>query len=308
MTLRGLWARLWSQLSRRSHLVMVVPALALYVTFVLYPIAQGVVYSLYESSGFGLTKFVGLYNYRRILTVPPLSTAFFNALGNNVVLFLVNTGTKLLLATCLAVLIYRCQRGGGFYKAVYFIPVTLSTVVVGYLWGLLLNPAWGPINQALRQLGLGTLARPWLGDMDIALYVVAMVGVWKNLGFFTLIVLAGLLAIPEDSYEAARIDGASGLRLHRHITIPLLYPTFLVLIVLNFIGSFEAFDLVYALTGPEGGPYYSTDVLGAFFYRTAFQSFGGFGLGAAIATLTFLIVFPVSAALNHFRRRLQEGI
>lgn len=291
-----------------SYLLFLLPGLILYLTFFLFPILQGVKYSLYDTGIMGLGDFVGLENYKRILFMPPLNKTFYNALQNNVVFFIYNTVVKIFGATLFAVMLNSLRRGSQFYKTFFFIPVTLSTVVVGYLWGLLLNPSWGPINQVLRVLGLSVLEQNWLGDPSIALYTVASVGIWKSLGFFMLIVLSGIISIPEDYYEAARIDGASAFRMHWSITLPLLKPTMLVLVILNFVGSFESFDLIYALTGPEGGPYYSTDVLGAFFYRTAFSSLGGFGLGATIATLIFLIVFPISGLLNVCRRKLQESI
>jgi raffinose/stachyose/melibiose transport system permease protein len=189
-------------------------------------------------------------------------------------------------------------------------PNTLSVVVVGFLWNLLLNPQFGAVNSVLRSVGLDSLARPWLGDPDFALPSIVAVNAWSNMGFPILIFLAAILGVPSDLTEAARLDGASELRIIWSIVLPLLLPTLITLVVLNFIASVNTFELVFAMAGSEGGPFFATDVLGTLFYRMAFGGVGGIyagaGLGgaAALATLMLLIVLPVSVFVIIYQRRV----
>jgi raffinose/stachyose/melibiose transport system permease protein len=207
-----------------------------------------------------------------------------------------------------AVILSRNLPGTGLYKTLYFMPNTLSVVIVGFLWNLLLNPQFGPVNQFLRAIHLGSLARPWLGDPSLALPTIVAVSAWAHMGFPILVFLAAMIEIPAELLEAARIDGASELRVFASIVLPLLRPVMVTLVALNFIGSFNAFELLFAMEGASGGPFLATDVLGTFFYRVAFGGMGatltGMGLGAAIATLMFLIVLPVSVLVIALQRRL----
>ena len=190
----------------------------------------------------------------------------------------------------------------------FFIPNTLSVVIVGFLWNLLLNPQWGALDQLLRAMHLDALARPWLGDPVLALPSIVAVGAWARMGFPILVFLAAILDIPSDLLEAARIDGATEWGVIRHIVLPLLRPVILTLIALDFIGAFNAFELIFAMEGQAGGPFLATDVLGTFFYRIAFGGMGatftGMGLGAAVATIMFLVVLPVSVLVIVAQRRV----
>jgi len=188
----------------------------------------------------------------------------------------------------------------------------LLVVVIGFLWNLLLNPQFGALNAVLRGVGLDSLARPWLGDPNLALPSIVAVSAWANLGFPILIFLAAILGIPSDLIEAARLDGASELRVIGSIVLPLLWPTLITLIVLNFIASINSFELIFAMEGAEGGPFFATDVLGTLFYRMAFGGAGGtyagLGLGAAaaVATLMLVVVLPVSLFVIIFQRRVSH--
>lgn len=286
------------------------PALIVYTVFMVYPLLSSFGYSLFQWNGYIRGGFAGLSNYARILFEDPYRVRFFGALKHNVFFFIVTFTIQSTLGLFLAVMLRRGTRFRKLCQVVYFAPYTLSLVVVGFLWLLLLNPTWGQVNKLMATVGLGQLTRPWLGDMSTALPAVILVNAWRWLGFPIVVFLAGLQGIPEELHEAASVDGASPWRVFRHITLPLLVPTLGMMTILTFIYDFNAFELTFIMQGSSGSPYYSTDLLGTFFYRTAFGDsttggeVGQVGLGSAIAVLMFLIVCAASAAgIRAIRRR-----
>lgn len=300
-------------LKQHSYLLMLVPGLAMYLAFIIWPFANTIRVSFYNWSGLGpLDEFVGLGNYTNLFNRAPINRQFSNALSNTAQVFLLSTVLSTFVGLMFALILSRKIPGSRFYQALYFMPNTLSVVVVGFLWNLLLNPQFGAVNAVLRSIGLDSLARPWLGDPDFALPSIVAVSAWANMGFPVLIFLAAILGIPSDLLEAARLDGASELRVIASIVIPLLWPTLITLIVLNFIASVNTFELVFAMAGSEGGPFFATDVLGTLFYRMAFGGVGGVyagtGLGgaAALATLMLVVVLPVSIFVIIYQRKVSH--
>lgn len=284
------------------------PALVVYVMFVIYPIFAAFRYSLYEWKGLTQGAFVGLVNFAKLFGIEPFHSMFWNAFRHNLLYFIVEMIVQNGLAFLLAFILYRKVRGTQFFKMVYFFPRLLSVIVVGFLWKLILNPNYGALNTILTKLGLAEWAKPWLGDPDTALLSIILVNCWFGIGFAVLIFLAGLQSIPEEIVEAARIDGASGLVLLRKMIVPMCMPAITIMTVLTFIQSFEAFELVYAMQGSMGEPFYSTDTMSVYFYRLAFGSSGGgdtvsIGLGSALAVVIFLIVASVSAIFLYLMRR-----
>ena len=305
--------RVVRELRRLSSLWMVLPALALYLTFVVYPVIQSFAISFYDWNGLGpMQHFVGLENYRRILTVPVWADRFWPALGHNLFVFAFGVATLQGGALCFALLLwFRDRRVAGVFRGLYLIPWAVAPAVVATLGQLILHPEYGAFNMALRAIGLGGLERPWLGDPHLALPAVILLGNWQVLGFNVVIYLAALNAIPREIIEQARIDGAGTARLLYRIVLPLLRTTTITLIGLGVIFSFSYFEFVYLVTGPSAGPFYSTDVLATFFYRTTFGgNFGAgasFGMGAAIAVLMLLLVVPSSLAVVKLRSRFDVG-
>jgi raffinose/stachyose/melibiose transport system permease protein len=182
--------------------------------------------------------------------------------------------------------------------------------VIGYLWTLLLSPTFGPVNALLRQLGLGSLAVPWLGDPSTALWVVVLVSAWQWVGFPVLLYGAALGGVPEELSEAARVDGAGHWQTFRSITFPLLVPAIGTVSVLTFIFAMEAFALPYALGGSTGNPAGATDFMSLLFYRTAFEngSTNAIGSSSAIATLLFAVIFGGAVLATRVLRRTEAGI
>ncbi|HZG17643.1 MAG TPA: sugar ABC transporter permease [Candidatus Bathyarchaeia archaeon] len=296
--------------SKRSWLIHLfpLPALILYLMFVLYPLFSAFTYSLYDWKGIAKGAFVGLDNFTTLFTQDPFNEMFWRAIQHNLIYFVIEMIVQNGLGFLLAYIIYRKIRGAELLKAAYFLPRLLSVIIVGFLWKLILNPNFGALNTILSKLGLESWAKPWLGDPDTALYAIILVNCWFGIGFAVLVFLAGLQSIPAELIEAARLDGANRFRLLRSVILPLCMPSITIMSVLTFIQAFEAFELVYAMQGSMGEPVYSTDTLAVYFYRLAFGGGGGtdtvaIGLGSALAVVLFLIVASVSAISLYLLRK-----
>lgn len=293
----------------RTLAVFLLPALLLYLTFMIIPLAQALVFSLFEWRGTVRGDFIGLDNFRQLFTRFPLSEQLPNALRNNTLFFV---GTMLFQNTfglLLAVLLHRSRWGKSLFRTIYTMPYLFAPLVVGYLWSLILNPTFGPVNALLRAAGLEQFALAWLGDPSTALPTVIIVNAWQWVGFPLLLFGAALAAIPDDYAEAAYVDGAGAWRAFFHVTLPMMVPVIGTVTVLTFIGNFNVFGLVWAMGGVEGGPVGSTDVLGLLFYRTAFR--GGvdaFGVASALAVIMFVIILGISLLFRRGFRRLEEGL
>ncbi|MGH1565194.1 carbohydrate ABC transporter permease [Mumia sp. DW29H23] len=290
--------------SRGWILVFCTPAFALYTVFVVAPLVTAFVYGLFTWNGTQPSGFVGVDNYREILTRYPVNEQIATALWHNVVFFL---GTMLIQNTIglgLALLLFRNPWGKRLFQTLFSMPFLISPLIVGYLWSLLLSPTFGPINAILEGVGLESWARPWLGEPGTALPVLVLVNAWQWVGGPVLIFGAALGGIPRELEEAASLDGASAARTFWSVRLPLLMPAVGVITVLTFIGCFNIFDLPYALGGSGGGPAGSMDVLGLLFYRTAFE--GGtnaIGESSALAVLIFVLIFGIAIGLERVLRR-----
>jgi raffinose/stachyose/melibiose transport system permease protein len=298
--------------SRRLWLAFfLTPALALFALFVTYPILSALAYSLYAWEGIGRRGFIGIGNFIRLFQTFPYPRLLVNAFWHNVIVFVVTMVVQNMVALGLALLLGRGPWGARGYRVIFFLPVTLSLVIVGFMWALFLNPVFGVVNKALGAAGLGGLARPWLGEPSTALVTLTLINAWRWLGFPTLVFLAGINAVPDDYLEAARIDGAGEWEVIRRIIIPLLAPAVTVIVTLTFIGSFNWFELPYVVQGVAGPPNRATDVLGLLFFRTAFgevdTGLQDIGIGSAIAVLMFVLLATVSTlGALYLRRREVE--
>lgn len=298
--------------TRNGHLlIFLAPALIIYGAFMAYPLISSLSYSLFEWDGFIRRGFAGISNFVTVLTRWPYNERFFGALGHNALFFVLTFALQTTLGLLVAVLLARKMRGSAFFQAAYFLPHTLSLVVVAFLWRMLLNPTWGAVAQGLRRVGLGDWVRPWLGQSDTALLAVIFVNAWAWLGFPILVYLAALQAIPKEFEEASLVDGANRWQIFRYVTFPLLLPSLAMVTILTFIWDFNAFELVFVMQGASGPPAYATDLLATFFYRTAFgdPTTGGepgqIGIAAAIGVLMLLLIGVVSAFGVRFTQRSQ---
>lgn len=271
----------------------ILPALLFYVFFMAYPLVDSVRLSFF-TGGVGNRTFVGFDNYVKLFTDPVVGATYRNALFNTVIFFCIHMLVQNVLGITFAnLLTKKGMKGVHFYQTVIFIPVTFAILVTGYLWKLLLNPVWA--GGTLSALGLDFLAKPWLGQKSTALICVALVSCWQWVGMPTMMFLAGMQNISDDLIEAAQIDGATESKVFWHIKLPLLKPVIGMTAILTFVGNFNAFDVVFAMETANGAPGYATDLLGTLFYRTGIAGqhpvgIPDAGLGAAIATITFLIL------------------
>ncbi len=281
----------------RYIFIFILPPLTLYSLFVIYPLIGSLIISFYKWPGVGPMTFIGFDNFKSLFA-GYFSSQLWNAFSHNIIFFFFTSMLELGLGFFIALIIASNIRGGNYFKTIIYIPNMIPMILVGFLWGLFLNPQIGFVNEFLKIIGLGSLAQPWLGSMSLAFPTVIAVNIWRNLGFYVLVLLAAILNIPNELLEAAYIDGASAWNAVWKIIFPLSFSTFRTLLLLLFIWSFNVFDIVYALEGAQGGPSGATDVLGTLFYRTAFGGLGsgatGMGLGAAVTVFIFAIIFPVS--------------
>ena len=273
----------------RNLLLFVLPALAVYLVFAVLPLATSIVMSFFQTNGAAGDTFVGLANYQRLFTHPTISARFWNALLNNMQYFAIHLIVEVPMGLLLAALLTsgKLARSEGIYRTLLFIPATLSVVIVGFVWRLIINPLWGLVGF------------PLLGTESTALTTISLMSVWQYFGIPMVFLYSALLAVPNELVEAANIDGAGGWTTFWKIKFPLIAPQFGLIAILTYIWTFNGFDLVFALNGSAPGPNYSTDILGTYFYRTFFGSSGQLAdldLGAAVATVIFLTVLLVTAA------------
>ena len=288
------------------------PALLLFTAFVAYPVLTAMAYAFGRWDGIVRAGFAGLDNFHRLFTQYPYRERMTSAFWHNVWTFLLTMIVQNAPAMLFAVLLAGRAWGVRIYRAVFFMPVVLSLVVVGFLWQLFLNPVWGAVNKLLALAGLGALARPWLGDPHTALVALVLVNAWRWVGFPTIVFLAGIQAVPEDYLEAARLDGAGPGTIFRRIVLPLLAAQVNIIVILTFIGAFNWFELPYVMEGVTGEPFHSTDVLGLLFYRSAFGAVDtgnpDVGLGSAIAVVMFALILVTSGlGAVYLRRREIEA-
>lgn len=273
----------------RNLILFVLPALAVYVAFSVYPLISSVILSLFDSDDKDAgSRFVGLDNFVFLFTNASTSERFWNALGNNVQFFLIHLVVEVPVGLLMAALLTSgvLRRSTGVYRTLLFIPATLSVVIVGFIWRLIISPLWGVVDF------------PLLGNELTALPTISLMSVWQYVGIPMIFLYTALLAIPHDILEASCIDGAGQWTQFWRIKFPLIAPQFGLIAILTYIWTFNGFDIVYALNGSAPGPNYSTDILGTLFYRTFFGSSGqvaDLDLGATVATVIFFIILITTA-------------
>lgn len=269
------------------------PAALVFLVFFLIPTVLAFYFSLTRWTLFNAT-FIGLDNYTAFLGDERLMAG----LRNTLIYAVVTSGLKVVIGLPLAVLLTSSIRLKGLFRAIIFFPVLVSTVAVGITFATLMQPSIGLINTALGTLGL---PQPhWLGDPTLALYSVALVDVWKGVGLAMVIFIAGILSIPTDYFEAARLEGGTWVKF-RHIILPLSRNATFTVILLSFIGGLRTFDLIWTMT--HGGPGFASDVLTSVIYKE-YQA-GFYGLSTAGNVVLFVLVTLLVYPLMLFFNRLE---
>jgi raffinose/stachyose/melibiose transport system permease protein len=273
------------------------PAIIIYVIYVLYPIFSTLLYSFYEWDGVSAGTYVGLQNYVNLLS----DNIFWTSLTNNTWVVLTSVFVQIPLGLIMALMLLAPIRGIRLFSGVYFFPFLISTVAVGLLWVLMLDPLNGIINQLVSFLGFENVE--WLSKSRTAMFAVLLVIVWQFSPFYMILFKAAIVGIPEELYEAAEIDGANAFTKFFRITFPLLMPTIVSSSILAIVGSLKAFDIFYVMTG--GGPNHGTELLGTYMFKQAFVNFN-MGYASAIGFVMFflaMIVTIIIQAIDFYRKK-----
>jgi raffinose/stachyose/melibiose transport system permease protein len=286
-------------LRRTLGLAWVVPALVLVGVFVYLPLVQNLQFSTLKWDIYsGSQEYVGLGNYAKLVEDP----VFWSSLGNNVLYAVVSIVFQVFGALLLAALIegVRSERWQRALRAIYFIPSAISLTVAGLLFYFIYEPNLGPLNHALKAVGLGELAQAWLGQESTAMSSIIAMSQWQGFGYSTLLFAVAIQRIPAEIYGAAAIDGVGAVGRFFRITVPLVREMTGLMAIVTLSGAFQVFNEVMVMTA--GGPDNSTQVLGTWLYRSGFVR-NNFGYAAALATVLFVITLGVAVAQLWVTRR-----
>ena len=283
--------------------VLAGPAIVLFVGFVIFPVIMAGYYGFFRWNGFGKpTDFVGLQNYITILT----DSEFLNVLKHNAIIVI---GSLLLqgpAAMIIALLLNKKMKGQSVIRVLIFIPYVISEVIAGTAWALMLQ-SQGAVNDFFTKIGLTQFVADWIADPKYAMPTLLIILTWKYVGFAVIIFLAGMQGIPDELYEAARVDGASYWQIQRRITLPLMGPTMRMWAFLSIIGSLQLFDLVYIIWGQYIASTAGTSTMATYMVVNG-RLAGNYGYGNATAVVVFLISLVIALGYQRFvLRRDTEG-
>jgi multiple sugar transport system permease protein len=272
---------------RRAAFMFLAPGLIIITLFFLIPVCASLLLSLSDFDIYALAdihniRFVALKNYADLIHNPLFWKALFNTLYFTVVGGPLTVTLSLLTAMLVNA---KAAKWKGLYRTIYFAPIVTSIVAVAVVWKYLYHPRFGLLNRGLALIGIAPI--DWLGDPRWAMPAIILLGIWKNFGYNMIIFVAALQSIPEDLYEAARIDGASALQQFRHVTLPLLTPTFVFVGIITAIGYLQLFPEPYVMT--RGGPVYSTLSIVELMYEQGFR-WWNMGFAASVAFVLFIVI------------------
>lgn len=287
-------------LRRIAPYLFLFPSLLLLVSFVYAPAVENMVYSLFSWSSVRTeSRFVGLENYRELFS----SAIFWRALFNNVLYAIISILFQVFFALVIAAVLVAGVFGPllrNFFRTAFFLPSILPVTVVGLLWQLIYQPTIGLIDQILFATGLQSLSHVWLGEEATVMISVILVSQWQWTGYMIVLFMVAIQAIPNDLYEALRMEGASRVQQFFHITMPGVRESTLILAIITIFGSFKVFDIVWVMTA--GGPNNASEVLGTHMYRSAFRNDVS-GYAAAVATVIFFITLAVGIVQIRLQRQ-----
>lgn len=272
--------------NKLNIILFMLPALILFVGILIAPIVLSGYYSLFNWDGFGAKEFIGIGNYKELFTSHSIN--FFRALKNALLLAFLSVFIQLPLALWLALKLGRGVKGERFFLSVYFMPVLISTVVIGQLWLKIYNPSYGVLNVLLKKVGLESWTRIWLGKKDTALGAAFVPILWQYVGYHMLLMYAGVRSVPPELTEAAMLDGATDSQVNRYIVLPYIKPILKISVIFAVTGSLKSFDLIYVLT--NGGPNHATEVPSTLMINMLFIR-NRYGMGSTIAVLLIVLCF-----------------
>ena len=274
-------------------IIFLLPALILFCGVLIAPIGASGYFSFFDWNGFTEKTFIGFSNYKELFTSD--SIGFMKALGNSLLLAVLSVFLQLPLALALALVLGKKIKGERAFLSVYFMPVLISTVVIGQLWLKIYNPDYGVLNVALRAVGLDNLTHIWLGEKATALVAVFVPILWQYVGYHMLLLYAGVKSVPPELREAAMLDGASDGQVNRYIVLPYIKPIIKISVIFAVTGSLKSFDLIYVLT--NGGPLHATEVPSTLMISMLFLR-NRYGMGSTIAVLLIILCFSFALLIN----------
>ncbi len=275
---------------KRAIFIFVFPAFLVFAMIIILPIFFSVYYSTLDWNGIGEATFIGIKNYINLFVNN--ADGFMISIKNSFIIAFLSVFVQVPIALILALVISKGIKGEGFFRTVYFIPVIISTTVIGQLWMKIYQPKYGMLNNLLEILGVDFLKRNWLATPETALGSAFFVIIWQYIGYHMLLLYSGIKAIPTTIYEAAEVDGANNFQKATSITIPLILPMLKVCVTFALIGSLKTFDLIYVLT--KGGPIHATEVPTTLMFSTIFlQNRYGYGSSMAIFIIIECLIFTV---------------
>ncbi len=282
------------QYSNKLHIILfLLPALLLFCGVLIAPIGASAYFSLFDWKGIGPKTFIGLANYKELFTSN--SIGFLKALRNSLLLAALSVGLQLPLALALALTLGKSIKGERMFLSVYFMPVLISTVVIGQLWLKIYNPDYGILNVFLRSIGLEKWTRIWLGKKETALGAVLVPTLWQYVGYHMLLLYAGVKSVPGELREAAMLDGATDGQINRFIVLPYIKPILRISVIFAVTGSLKSFDLIYVLT--NGGPLHATEVPSTLMISMLFLR-NRYGMGSTIAVMLIILCFGFALLIN----------
>jgi multiple sugar transport system permease protein len=293
--------RRWSQGASDlpAALLFILPAAIGFVVFLLWPTIRGIWLSFTDATAFQPGGFVGLENYQRLVGDP----VFWDAFGVTLWYVVLNIGIQTALAVLIAVLMHRLTRSM-VVRGIILTPYLVSNVVAAMLFLMLLDYQLGFVNEVIAAVGWDRVM--FFGDQSLVIPTIALVNVWRHVGYTALLVFAGLQTIPENLYEAGRVDGASELRMFRRITLPLLRPYLGLVLIVTMIGSFQVFDTVSIAT--QGGPANASNVIQYYIYEVAFSRGYDFGYASAMSVALMVVLATISILQFRLTRANQNDL
>lgn len=281
--------------------LFLLPGLLLFVSILIAPIAVSLYRSTFDWNGFSEGTFIGLDNYIELFTNG--SIKFMTALKNSMILAFFSVFVQLPFSLFLALLLGRRPKKERFFLSVFFMPVLISTVVIGQLWLKIYNPDYGVLNRFLDAVNLGSWKHVWVGDVKTALGAILVPTIWQYIGYHMLLMYAGVKGVSTDLREAAMLDGASPWQIDKYIVIPIIKPIIRVSVIFAVTGSLKTYDLVRILT--EGGPFQTTEVPSTLLENMLFLR-NRYGMGSTISVMLILLCFAFALAITAIFREKDE--
>ena len=276
---------------KKKVLLFVVPAVVLYLMFSIYPFLQTLYYSFTNWDGFTTPVVIGFENFRKILNDEVYRTAVIRIF----IWAILSITFKVGIALVIAYILRKGSKGVSFFRTVVFLPYVISSSAMCLMFTIMYDKEIGLLNMVLRAIGLDSLTRYWLVDEKTVFYAVILIPIYQAIGYFFVILFAAMKDVPDDLYEAGRLDGTTPLTEFTRITIPYISPTLVVCIVLAINGAFQNFDYIFIMTG--GGPGHASEVPATYMYKSIFIT-GLYGYGSAAALILFVITIIVTTCVR----------